>query len=221
MQQLHPSPPLFHTPRTLSGAFLALRNGDKVVWGRPATASTLCPLHTAGGMSTGRTGRDEHPLLIQRLTGPGGSVQILEGTGRLASAVSAVRRGRAGGCCWLHWCQISCSWELEMPRFRFFVWVYQACRAVTALCIYSCLSFSLQSSALHCPSGSSWPAPVILGLLAPSSHASVAQLCPGMAERAGMSSSPFTLPKLDKGYLPIQPGNGAQTPKFSQTHPCE
>lgn len=119
MQQLHPSPPLFHTPRTLSGAFLALRNGDKVVWGRPGTASTLCPLHTAGGMGTGRTGRDEHPLLIQRLTGPGGSVQILEGTGRLASAVSAVRLGRAGGCCWLHWCQISCSCELEMPRFSF------------------------------------------------------------------------------------------------------
>lgn len=37
-------------------------------------------------------------------------------------------------------------------------------------------------SALHFPSGLSWPAPVILGLLGPSSHASVVQLCPGMAE---------------------------------------
>lgn len=103
-----------------------------------------------------------------------------------------------------------------MPKFRFFVWVYQACRAVTfPVYLYLCLSFPLQSSALHFLSGSSWPAPLILHLLGPSSHTSVAQLCPGMAERAGMSSSPFTPPKLDQrsSAHTLHPWEGCSDPE--------
>lgn len=130
-------------------------------------------------------------------------MQILVGTGSITPKI-----GICSKCCWT-----GKSWGLLLvtlvsdkllmgageAQIQFFVWVYQACRAVTfPEYLYSCLSFSLQSSALHFPSGLSWPAPVILGLLGPSSHASMVQLCPGMAVRGGMSSSSFTLPKLDQ-----------------------
>lgn len=77
------------------------------------------------------------------------------------------------------------------------------------------LLMSLLLPAFHVPSGLSWPAPVILGLLGPSSHASVAQEWQREQECLLL---PLPFPKLIYPFT-APPGNSAQTQKHSQTHP--
>lgn len=181
--------------------------------GETSRASTVSPPHCrVDGHWEGWKGQacPAHPEAGQGQ----GSVQIRVGTGshtpRLASAVSAVRLLRAGGCCWLHWSQISCSWELEMPRFSFFCVGLSGCYSPSVS-----LLMSLLLPAFHVPSGLSWPAPVILGLLGPSSHASVAQEWQREQECLLL---PLPFPKLIYPFT-APPGNSAQTQKHSQTHP--
>lgn len=130
---------------------------------------------------------------------------------KVPSAAGAVALVRAGGSCWLHWSQLSCSRELEIPRFRF---SYGSCtrhvRLFSSLPVFTSLIFFLQSTALHFPSGLSWVSSMKLW---PSSAQGGQEWLPGSPP------PPYALPKLYQGNIcpgatpHIAPLGTALTPK--------